>query len=286
MAVAPTARAPIATAPRAWAPVADAPTAAARILWAGEAFSIPVTVARLPSAALTKLLTLIHARWENPHRILDAFGDAEVLTVEALAGDPLPSHDEVDGVIAMGGPMNVDDVERHPALAAEREWLAEAVAREMPVLGICLGAQLLARAMGAEVRRGTRPEIGFAHVDVHDPTDPVIGGLAPSATVLHWHSDVFDLPEGATSLASSPVTEHQAFRRGNAWGVLFHPEADAALVEAWLKVPEMVMEAGRAIGLGASGLLPSQAEELEPELVRSHHPRLPRLRRTGRSSLN
>jgi hypothetical protein len=63
------------------------------------------------------------------------------------------------------------------------------------------------------------------------------------------------------------VTEHQAFRYGNAWGVLFHPEADAALVESWLKIPEMVMEAGRAIGLGASGLLPSQAEDLEPALL-------------------
>ena len=100
----------------------------------------------------------------------------------------------------------------------------------------------------------------------------MVGALAPEATVLHWHSDVFDLPEGARSLASSAATEHQAFRYGNAWGVLFHPEADAAMVEAWLQVPEMVMEAGRAIGLGASGLLPSQAEELEADLVRSHDP--------------
>ena len=95
----------------------------------------------------------------------------------------------------------------------------------------------------------------------------MIGALAPEATVLHWHGDVFDLPEGARSLASSAVTEHQAFRYGNAWGVLFHPEADAAMVEAWMKVPDMVMEAGRAVGLGASGPLPSQAEDLEPDLL-------------------
>ncbi len=215
------------------------------------------------------VLTLIHASWERSHRIRDAFEEGvEVLEVEALAGDPLPSHDGISGVVAMGGPMGVDEVERYPALAAEREWLAEALRREMPILGICLGAQLLARALGAEVRPGERPEIGFAHIDVHDPTDPIVGGLAPRADVLHWHGDVFDLPEGARSLASSAVTEHQAFRVGNAWGVLFHPEADARLVEAWLQVPEMVMEAGRAIGLGASGLLPSQAEELEPELLR------------------
>jgi GMP synthase (glutamine-hydrolysing) len=221
---------------------------------------------------LTTVLALIHASWERPHRIRDAFREVEFLEVEPLAGDSLPFHEEVDGAIAMGGPMNVDDYETHPGLEAEREWLAEAVARQIPVLGICLGAQLLARALGAEVRPGPRPEVGFLTVAVHDPDDPVLGALAPEATVLHWHGDVFDLPAGARSLASSAVTDHQAFRYGNAWGVLFHPEADAAMVESWLRVPEMVMEAGRAIGLGASGLLPSQAEDLEADLLRRTAP--------------
>jgi GMP synthase (glutamine-hydrolysing) len=217
---------------------------------------------------LATLLALIHASWERPHRILDAFGEeTEVLEVEALTGDPIPSHDEVDGVVAMGGPMGVGDLRRIPALAAERDWLAEAVERQMPVLGICLGAQLLASALGAEVHSGETLEIGFASIRVTDSADPLIGGLAPEATVLHWHGDVFDLPDGARSLASSTKTRHQAFRYGNAWGVLFHPEADATLVQAWMEVPQMVMEAGRAIGLGASGLLPSQAEELEADLL-------------------
>ena len=119
--------------------------------------------------------------------------------------------------------MNVDEVERFPALAAEREWLAEAVRRELPLLGICLGAQLLARALGAEVRAGEGPEIGFAPVEVSDPEDPVLGGLAPSTDVLHWHGDVFDLPDGAQPLASSARTEHQAFRVGNAWGASSTP---------------------------------------------------------------
>ena len=224
---------------------------------------------------MATLLVLTHASWERPHRILDAFGDGvEVLEVEALAGDPLPDHDEVDGVVAMGGPMSVADTARHPALEDEREWLAGAVQRQIPVLGICLGAQLLARALGAEVRPGRSLEIGFAEVRVKDPNDPIVGALAPSTTVLHWHGDVFDLPDGARSLASSAKTEHQAFRYGNAWGVLFHPEADTAMVETWLKVPEMVMEAGRAIGLGASGLLPSQAEDLEPKLLQRTTPGL------------
>jgi len=217
---------------------------------------------------LTTLLALIHASWERPHRIREAFGpESRVLEVEALAGDPLPSIEEVDGVIAMGGPMGAGDTDDHPELAAEVELLAAAVERQIPVLGICLGAQLLARALGAEVRPGPRAEIGFASIRVSDPDDPLVGALAPEATVLHWHSDVFDLPAGARSLASSAAAEHQAFRHGNAWGVLFHPEADAAMLEEWLQVPEVVMEAGRVIGLGASGLLPSQAEELEEDLL-------------------
>ncbi len=219
------------------------------------------------------MLVLIHATWERPHRILDAFNEqTEVRVVEALAGEPLPAHGEVDGVVAMGGSMNVDDLGRHPALAEEREWLAEAVRLRIPVLGICLGAQLLARALGAEVKPGRSAEIGFATVMIRDPNDPIIGALAPETTVFHWHRDVFELPVGARSLASSAKTEHQAFRYGNAWGVLFHPEADAALIQDWLEVPEMVMEAGRAVGLGASGLLPSQAEELEDKLVQRTAP--------------
>jgi GMP synthase (glutamine-hydrolysing) len=213
------------------------------------------------------LLAIQHVPWEGPHRILDACGGLRVHTAKPLAGQPLPGHDEVAGAVVMGGPMNADEVERFPALAAEREWLAEAVGRGMPVLGICLGAQLLARALGAEVRLGERPEIGFGPVEVRDPDDPVLGGLAPSTEVLHWHGDVFDLPAGACSLASSEWTEHQAFRAGNAWGVLFHPEADFALVEAWLAVPEMIEEAVAALGNDGAHALAERAAAAEPALV-------------------
>ena len=213
------------------------------------------------------LLAIQHVPWEGPHRILDACRDLRVRTVKPLAGQPLPAHDEVAGAVVMGGPMNVDDVERFPALAAEREWLAEAVERGMPVLGICLGAHLLARALGAEVGPGPAPEIGFAPVEIADPGDPVLGGLAPRAEVLHWHGDVFDLPDGAQHLASSERTPCQAFRAGNAWGVLFHPEADFALVEAWLEVPAMIEEAVAALGDAGEHSLPERAAELEADLT-------------------
>jgi len=213
------------------------------------------------------LLAIQHVPWEGPHRILDACRDLRVRTVKPLAGQPLPAHDEIAGAVVMGGPMNVDEVERFPALAAEREWLAAAVERGMPVLGICLGAQLLARALGGEVRPGGAPEIGFAPVEIADPEDPLLGGLAPGTEVLHWHGDVFDLPDGATHLASSELTACQAFRAGNVWGVLFHPEADCALVEAWLAVPEMIEEAVAALGDAGEHELPQRAAALETDLV-------------------
>jgi GMP synthase (glutamine-hydrolysing) len=212
------------------------------------------------------LLAIQHVPWETPHRILDACGGLDVHTVKPLAGQPLPDHDEVAGVVVMGGPMSVDDP-RHPELATEREWLAEAVRRDLPLLGICLGAQLLARALGAEVRPGEGPELGYAPVEVLDPDDPILGALAPSTTVLHWHGDVFDLPDGATLLARSTQTEIQAFRHGNAWGVLFHPESDFALLEAWLAVPEMVHEACISLGDDGAAALPSQAEAAETDLL-------------------
>jgi GMP synthase (glutamine-hydrolysing) len=219
------------------------------------------------SASRPTLLVIQHVPWETPHRILEACGGLDVRTMEPLAGDSLPDHADVSGALVMGGPMNVDEVERYPGLATEREWLVEAVRREMPILGICLGAQVLARALGAEVRAGDGPEIGFGPVEIHEPSDPIVGALAPETTVLHWHGDVFDLPDGAVSLASSGQAKHQAFRRGNAWGVLFHAEADAALIEKWLAEPTMSEEAVAALGLEAPAELRRQARKAEEDLV-------------------
>jgi len=219
------------------------------------------------SAGPPTLLSIQHVPWESPHRILGACQGLEVLSASPLAGDALPDHAAVAGAVVMGGPMNVDEVERYPGLAAERAWLAQAMRIELPVLGICLGAQLLARALGAEVRPGTSAEIGFAPVEIADRDDPVLGALAPRTSVLHWHGDVFDLPSGAQPLGASGRTPLQAFRRGNAWGVLFHPEADGPLVDAWLREPTMLAEAEGALGRDAAETLRRQAAEAEAELI-------------------
>jgi GMP synthase (glutamine-hydrolysing) len=220
------------------------------------------------------LLAIQHVPWETPHRILDACHDLHVQTVKPLAGQPLPTHEEVAGAVVMGGPMSVDETVRHPELAVEREWLAEALRDGMPLLGICLGAQLLARALGAEVKRGEGPELGFAPVEISAPEDPILGALAPRTTVLHWHGDVFDLPQEATALASSEKTQVQAFRKGNAWGALFHLEADFALLEAWLAVPEMIREARKVLGDDGAARLPGEAEAAEPDLIERTTPGL------------
>ena len=206
---------------------------------------------RAPSGRRRRpLLVVRHVRWEGPHRILDAFDAAPVHLVDTLDGDdPLPPVRDVCGAVFMGGPMSANDTERYPRLSQEMQWLQQAVAAEVPVLGVCLGSQLLARALGARVTVAAAREIGFAPIEVLDDRDPLLGPLAPATTVLHWHAEVFELPDGATALARSSVTDLQAFRAGpSAWGLLFHAEADAQLVEQWLAEPTMAGEARDHLG--------------------------------------
>ena len=222
------------------------------------------------------VLVMQHVEWEGPHRIAAACTRAGVPVVihRPLAGEPLPHHRGLAAAIVMGGPMNVDDVRAHPGLAAERSWVEEALAAGLPMLGVCLGAQMLARALGAVVTTGAAPEIGWAPVRVDDESDPLLGHLAPATRVLHWHGDVFDTPPGARRLAESDATPCQAFRHGDAWGVLFHAEADAALVAAWLAEPVMLREARAALGPDAAGLLTAGADAHGAELVARSTPGL------------
>lgn len=213
------------------------------------------------------LLVVRHVPWEGPHTILAAFEGVSVTIVDSLAGgEPLPPVESVRGALFMGGPMSVNDTDRYPRLAEEIDWLRAAVAAELPVLGVCLGSQLLARALGASVGPGPAKEIGFAPIEVLDATDPLLAPLAPATTVLHWHGELFDLPPGATPLARSSLTEIQAFRAGPAaWGLLFHAEADAALVDRWLAEPTMADEARATLGPDYTERLRTDAATVDPE---------------------
>lgn len=141
------------------------------------------------------------------------------------------------GLVVMGGPMGVNDTNHYPHLADELELIQSALAHRTPILGVCLGAQLLAHALGARVYPGEEQEIGCGTVTLTPDgrSDPVLG--APAAAVLpvfHWHGETFDLPDGAVGLARSERYANQAFRFGRCvYGLQFHVEVDRELADGW-----------------------------------------------------
>jgi GMP synthase-like glutamine amidotransferase len=141
-----------------------------------------------------------------------------------------------DGLIVMGGPQSAND----PAMSAELHFVQQAIDAKTPVLGICLGAQLIAKALGAHVYRNREKEIGWAPVHFHPAAeeDPVFGGLPSPAMFFHWHSEAFTLPPGADSLAYSDKCRQQAFRyREAVYGIQFHPEITAEMILDWCDQP-------------------------------------------------
>jgi len=190
-----------------------------------------------------KLLVCQHVAWE-PLGTLDPKLRESGFRMRYVnfGRDPLarPSLDGYGGLVILGGPMNVDQVDRHPHLATEVELVNEAMKKGLPILGICLGAQLIAKALGARVRAAERKEIGWHDVTLTDAgaSDPVLRNVGRDARLFQWHEDVFDLPAGAEHLASSERCAYQAFRVGaNVYGLQFHLEVDEPLVERWLGVP-------------------------------------------------
>ncbi len=180
------------------------------------------------------------------------------------------------GLVVMGGPMNVDEVDRYPFLRAEVGWIREAVEAEIPVLGVCLGAQLLAKALGAAVYPNRVKEIGWYEIELtpEAASDPLFEGCSPRQTVFQWHGDTFDLPTGAVHLATSALCRHQAFRYGpSAYGLQFHAEMTAALVDDWLG------EAGNEREL-------AEVDYIDPAAIRAQTPQcLPRMQTLGRQIL-
>lgn len=178
-----------------------------------------------------------HAPFEDLGSIrfwLDQRG-AEISYTRFFAEEPVPVLDGIDMLIAMGGPMSVNDEAELPWLKDEKVAVRDAIARDIPVLGVCLGAQLIARALGARVYRNRVKEIGWFPVQAPAHSGSSFG-FPSECTVFHWHGETFDLPQGATLLARSVACEHQAFQlKQNVIGLQFHlemtPDSALAIVE-------------------------------------------------------
>ncbi len=205
---------------------------------------------------MKRCLAVRHVAFEDLGTFAPVLEEAGFEIAYLQAGVERPSRDEwlsCTLAVILGGPIGVNDEDNYPFLAWERQLAHARMAADLPMLGICLGAQIMARVMGAAVYPGTR-EIGWAPLDVSmgGHTSPLrhLSGVS----VLHWHGDTFDLPDGAELLASTPATPHQAWSLGRSLALQFHPEADAARLETWL--------IGHACELGMAGV--------DPREIRAH----------------
>jgi GMP synthase (glutamine-hydrolysing) len=176
---------------------------------------------------MKSVCVLQHADCETPGLIGEALAGCALQTIRPYAGETVPRElGAAAALVVMGGPQSVYEQDKFPHLRDELRLIEQALRDAKPILGVCLGSQLLAAALGANVHPGKQKEIGWFDVTLRD--DPLWAGAPRQFTAFHWHGDVFDLPRGATSLASSAFTPHQAFRYGvNACGLLFHLEVTA-----------------------------------------------------------
>ena len=183
-------------------------------------------------------IVLQHVAWEGPGLIASEARERGLfIDVRRLdQGDSIPNPDRVKGLVVMGGPMGVYETDKYPYLAEECGLIRELAHRNRPVLGVCLGAQLLASSLGAKVFPGRQAEVGYGTVVLtpEGKQDSLFESVEDPVPVFHWHGDTFDLPEGAVLLASSREYPHQAFRFGGcAYGLQFHIEPDFETWSSW-----------------------------------------------------
>jgi GMP synthase-like glutamine amidotransferase len=186
------------------------------------------------------VLAIVHQRDAGPGVFAEAIAAAGWELDTWLPPErPQPPTDplDYDAVLVLGGAMNVDQEESHSWLAAEKGLLRELLDRDRPLLGLCLGGQLVAEAAGAEPARAPRPEIGWRPVELttDGAEDPLLGALAPSFEAFQWHSYEFPLPPGAVAIARSEVCLQAARVGPAAWALQFHPEVSAADARDWIE---------------------------------------------------
>jgi GMP synthase-like glutamine amidotransferase len=206
-------------------------------------------------------LVVQHVAPESAFAIDEALLAAGVTvdTRRVFDGDDIPPDTAgLDGVVVMGGPMSVNSSKGFPSRDAEVSLLADALRSGIPTLGVCLGAQLLAVAAGGAVAPNAHgPEIGWAPIELAPACgdDPLLAGLPPTLTVLHWHGESFTVPPGGRPLISSTTYPNQGFRIGDvAWGVQFHLEVTAEAVDGFLHAfaPDTAAVPGGAAAIRAA----------------------------------
>ena len=189
-----------------------------------------------------QVLILQHVASEGAGTIRD-YMEAEKIPfrpVHLYANEPLPKTlDEVRSVVMMGGPMNFYEEEKFQFLKEEDLFIKKLIKENIPMLGVCLGSQLLAKALGAKVMKAGAPEIGWGDVEISEggAKDPLFNELkSKKLRVLQWHEDTFELPKGAVHLAKSDIVQNQAFRyKDRFYGFQFHVEVDRPMLEDWFK---------------------------------------------------
>jgi len=187
------------------------------------------------------VLVVQHTPEETPGVITQLLEESGygIRTINTVAENWAPSDSgDAAALIVMGGPMGVCDTDRCPFLRNELRLLENAMKTEIPVLGVCLGSELLAKALGAKVSRGKQKEIGWFPITLTEDArhDILWRGVESPFLSFHWHGDVFELPYGAVSLARSERTECQAFRYGSkAYGFLFHAEVTPQIAEGMIR---------------------------------------------------
>jgi GMP synthase-like glutamine amidotransferase len=215
------------------------------------------------------VLIIKHVEIEGPGLIEDCLRQEkipyQVLTLEP--GFSLPKLDHLSHIVILGGPMNAYEEDRYPFLKDEDLFIKEAIQRGKFVLGICLGAQLIAKALGARVIKSPAKEIGWYDVSLTriGAVDPLFSHLPKTFSVFQWHEDTFEMPHGATLITTSSLVPYQAFRYGdNAYGLQFHFEVTEEMIWEWMENYKEEFEGSQPLLLSKLKIMADTELKIEP----------------------
>jgi len=218
---------------------------------------------------VVNVLVMKHVDIEGPGLIEDCLRQEkipyQILSLES--GLHLPKLDNLTHIVILGGPMNVYEEDRYPFLRIEDLFIKEAIQRGKSVLGICLGAQLIAKALGAKVFKASAKEIGWYDVSLTriGSVDPFFSQLPKTFSVFQWHEDTFEIPHSAILIATSSAVPSQAFRYGdNAYGLQFHLEVTQEMIREWMETYEEEFEGRQPPLLSKLKLLADTELKIEP----------------------